>query len=93
MATRSKKSASDSNLDQSSTGKRTQWTTDDEAALVACLLKHKSEAGDGLNFKSSTWSQVAKEMDGRKTKGGEKTVDSCKTKWNRVRHTTMILVV
>ena len=85
MATRSKPS-SDSNPGFDKAQKeRTQWTSEDEKALVTCLLKFKSEAGDGANFKNTTWSQVAKEMDELKTKGGEKTVAACKNKWSRVR--------
>jgi hypothetical protein len=90
MATRSKQSATDSNSGQNSSSKvqkeRSQWTSEDEKALVQFLLKHKSEAGDGANFKNTTWSQVAKEMDERKTRGGEKTAEACKTKWIRVRN-------
>jgi hypothetical protein len=96
MATRSKKSATDSNFGQSSTGKtpkeRAQWTADDEAALVTFLLNHKPEEEDGSNF-TLIWPQVAEEMNKRKTKGAEKTVESCKSKWRKVRLTTMIVVV
>jgi hypothetical protein len=85
--TRSKQGATDSDLGEQNRTmqkERAHWTSEDETALVACLLKHKPEAGDGVNFKGSTWSQVAKEMEELKTKGGEKTAESCKTKWSKV---------
>lgn len=83
MATRSKQSAEDSNPDNTKVP-RAVWTPEDETSFITCLLKHKSEAGDGGNFKGSTWSLVAKEMNGLKTKGGEKTSETCKNKWARV---------
>jgi hypothetical protein len=92
MATRSKQSGTDSNPELENASavytkpqkERATWTQDDETALITFLLKHKSEAGDGGNFKSSTWTLVATKMNGLKKKGGEKTADSCKGKWTRV---------
>lgn len=88
MATQSKQDATDSNSgfehNRKAQKDRAQWTLEDETALVTCLLKHKSEGGDGANFKPSVWSQVAEEMKQHKTKGGDKTSDSCKSKWSRV---------
>jgi Myb/SANT-like DNA-binding domain len=101
MATRSKQSGSESdnpkverNIKVSK--ERAHWTSEDETALVACLLKHKLQGvkGDGANFKNVTWNQVAKEMNEIKTKGGEKTVSSCTTKWARVhQHINIVLQV
>jgi hypothetical protein len=60
------------------------WTTDDESALIAFLLKHKDEARDGANFKSSVWKAAVEEMEKYTTKGGPKSADSCKLKWTQV---------
>jgi hypothetical protein len=60
------------------------WTTDDESALIAFLIEHKSKAGDGTNFKSSVWNAAVEEMAKYSTKGGPKSANSCKSKWTQV---------
>ena len=89
MATRSKQSATDSGPGSKHNSKeRAQWTPEDESVFAAHLLKRKAEVKDGATFDNPTWNEVAKEMDKLKTKGGEKTVDGCKTKWSRVTQTS-----
>jgi hypothetical protein len=70
MSTRSKQSATDG---QSVAAKdkvaKAFWTADDEWALVEFLKKHKAKAGDGANFKQSTWVAAAAEMEKHTTKG------------------------
>jgi hypothetical protein len=61
------------------------WTQEDETALIDFLIAHKSEAGDGLNFKGSVWTAAAAHMQPVTTKGGPKNGDKCKAKWGRVR--------
>ena len=61
-----------------------QWTEQDEAALIAFLITHKAEGGDGLNFKQSFWTAAAEHMKQHTTKGGPKVADKCKAKWARV---------
>jgi hypothetical protein len=36
-----------------------QWFKPEEEAMVSFLATHKAEAGDGFNFKETTWSKVA----------------------------------
>ena len=38
------------------------WTQEDETALINFLIAHKSEAGDGVNFKPSVWTATAIHM-------------------------------
>ena len=60
------------------------WTQADEEALVRFLIDVKASAGDGGNFKKTTWTAAAAHMRQFTSKGGPKTADSCKNKWNRV---------
>ena len=53
-------------------------------ALIDFLIAHKSEAGDGLNFKASVWTAATAHMQPVTTKGGPKHADKCKAKWGRV---------
>ncbi|KAF8877642.1 hypothetical protein BD779DRAFT_1389539, partial [Infundibulicybe gibba] len=61
------------------------WTQDDETRLIAYLLEHKSEAGDGFSFKNTTWNGASTELNKHITKGGFKTAMSCKNKWGKFR--------
>jgi hypothetical protein len=96
--TRSKKSATDSNAEGTSKvhKERACWTADDEEFMATFLLEHKAEAGDGANFKNTTFAAVGKELDlrkesdGRERKGGPKDDVACKTKWARVRNTIFL---
>jgi len=88
MSTRSKQSAADFK-DEANKG-RSAWTADDDRAFVAYLLKHKAEAGDGANFKQTTLTAAAAEMENHRTKGAPKTWKSCQTKWTRVRNLVKI---
>lgn len=61
------------------------WSQKDEEILIAFLLEHKASAGDGGSFKKPTWTAAAAHMAQFHTKGGPKTWESCKGKWDRVR--------
>ena len=61
------------------------WTAEDESTLVAFLIEHKAEAGDGVNFKAATWKAVAIEMERHRTKGAVKSHLACKNKYACVR--------
>jgi Myb/SANT-like DNA-binding domain len=61
-----------------------QWTVGEEEILIDFLVTHKAEAGDGLNFKASFWTAAAEHMQPHTKKGGKKTADKCRSKWNRV---------
>jgi hypothetical protein len=45
----------------------------------------KASAGDGGNFKSQVWTDVAEHMEKLRTVGGPKTAKACKNKWDAVR--------
>ena len=60
------------------------WTQEDKTALINFLITHKSEAGDGVNFKPSVWTATVIHMQPVSTKGGPKHADKCKAKWGRV---------
>ena len=53
-------------------------------ALINFLITHKSEAGDGLNFKASVRTAATAHIQPVTTKGGPKHADKCKAKWGRV---------
>ena len=60
------------------------WTQEDKTALIDFLITHKSEAGNGVNFKPSVWTAAAIHMQPVTTKGGLNHADECKAKWGRV---------
>jgi hypothetical protein len=64
---------------------KAQWSEADEIALIEYIADHKSEAGDGMKFKSSFWSGAAIEMVSHSALGGVKTSQGCSSKWDRVR--------
>ena len=88
MATRSKQDIPESALesDRKSQKERAFWTPEDEAVLVQSLIKHKnlSITTEG-GFKTPTWTMVVKDMNQMKTKGADKSIDACRTKWAKVR--------
>jgi hypothetical protein len=98
--TRSKESAADSHAAGTSkvTKERAFWIPDDEEFMAIYLLEHKAEAGDGANFKNTTFAAVGKELDLRKEsdgrpaekKGGSKDIEACKSKWSRVRNSVFL---
>jgi hypothetical protein len=100
--TRSKESATKSHAAGTSklTKERAIWIPDDEEFMAMYLLEHKAEAGDGANFKNTTFAAVGKELDLRKEsdgrppekKGGSKDVEACKSKWSRVRNSVVSLI-
>jgi hypothetical protein len=89
MSTRSKQSnigaSGQPNIPEGTQAKAV-WLPTDEQALVVFLKKHKAEAGDGGNFKGTTWAAAAVEMEKHRTKGAPKKAQSCQTKWTSVRN-------
>lgn len=63
---------------------RAVWTIPDEEALMEFLIEHKSEAGDGNNFKKALWTSAATHLNTIKTRGAPKTADSCRAKYKAV---------
>ena len=54
-----------------------QWLSSEEAALIEFLVAHKIAAGDGFNFKCTTWTEAAVHMVTHTEEGDPKTVDVC----------------
>ncbi|KAJ7245087.1 hypothetical protein C8J57DRAFT_1242457 [Mycena rebaudengoi] len=58
------------------------WTHEDEDKFLAYMWYHRSERGNGCNFKESpTWNGAARNLNEEITKGRAKTVKGCKGKW------------
>ncbi|KIL58958.1 hypothetical protein M378DRAFT_85731, partial [Amanita muscaria Koide BX008] len=62
---------------------RAVWTMEDEKSLINFMKEHKSEAGDGWNFKKATWQAAAVEL----SKRSPKTWSACKSKWQNLKAT------
>jgi hypothetical protein len=74
-------------------GSKAYWTEDKTKALLAYLVDHKAEAGEGVNFQKKTYNGAAESLAAMRVKGGEKTGDACKRKWKHVSHRTDIPTV
>jgi hypothetical protein len=64
--------------------KKAYWTHADEKDLVRVLLDHKSESGNGSNFKATMFQVAVIMLEKTHTRGGPKDVKSCKNKWQQV---------
>jgi hypothetical protein len=64
--------------------KKAYWTHADEKDLVGVLLDHKSESGNGSNFKATMFRVAIIMLEKTCTRGGPKDVKSCKNKWQQV---------
>jgi len=60
------------------------WTPEDESMLITFLVDHKAEAGDCVNFKTSTWKAAVAEMEKHRAKGATKGHLACKNKYAQV---------
>lgn len=65
-------------------GERAYWSKADETRLLEFLNDHKSEAGDGMNFKAPTWVTAAAYVNQAAFRGALKTPNSCKAKYRAV---------
>jgi len=65
-------------------GPTAQWNDEETKALVAYLLAHKSEMGDGGTYKMGTFNAAANAIATHHNLGPEKTGKMCKTKWRAV---------
>jgi hypothetical protein len=70
---------------------RAYWSTADEKALIKFLIEHRSEAGDGFNFKTPTFNAASLVLDAMRTQGATKTGKVCKNKWAQVRYTVIVM--
>jgi hypothetical protein len=68
------------------------WTVTDKTELLEFLQDHISEGGDGVNFKTVTWTAAAKVIDDNRTKGAPKNAIVCKNKFTGVHLFPFILV-
>jgi hypothetical protein len=60
------------------------WSPEETDAFVDYLVAHHSEAGDGGNFKTVTFTAAAREISPLLKFGPPKTERMCKTKWSSV---------
>lgn len=60
------------------------WTSAEETAFVDYLVDHKAEAGDGGNFKTTTYQRVISHIAPLHESGAIKTVKACRNKWTAV---------
>jgi hypothetical protein len=60
------------------------WNNTEITAFINYLVAHKSEAGDGASFKSSTFIAALPVLAPLWTAGPVKTVKICKGKWQMV---------
>jgi len=60
------------------------WTSAEESAFVDFLVDHKAEAGDGGNFKTTTYQRVVGHLAPLRQRGAIKTVKACRNKWTAV---------
>jgi hypothetical protein len=60
---------------------RAHWTVADKTELLEFLQDHISEGGDGVNYKTVTWTAAAKVVDENWTKGAPKNTIACKNKF------------
>ncbi|KAJ7579640.1 hypothetical protein C8J56DRAFT_1058650 [Mycena floridula] len=61
------------------------WTSDDIHCMLQQLALHKAEAGDGGNFKASTFTKVAVEVEKVRTVGAKKTQKVCQDKFTQLK--------
>ena len=69
------------------------WSDANEIALINYIADNKAKAGDGMKFKPSFWTEVAKEMLAHTELGGPKTGPRCAAKWDRVSAIHLVLSI
>jgi hypothetical protein len=60
------------------------WTEEDTTRLVQYLWEHRSECGDGGNFKNATLNAAAEHLEPHTTVGARKTAKHLRSKWQTV---------
>jgi hypothetical protein len=61
------------------------WSNEDISRLIELAHEHRSEVGDGGNFKGDFYTLASSELETMRTKGGEKTPTARKANWQSVR--------
>ncbi|KAH9021496.1 hypothetical protein EDB85DRAFT_2152307 [Lactarius pseudohatsudake] len=72
-------------------GSNTFWSPIDEDTLLDYLWDHRSEAGEGMCFKAPTLTGAAAKVQETTTKGGPKTMGSCKNKWGKFKELYLVI--
>ncbi|KAF9060759.1 hypothetical protein BDP27DRAFT_1184160, partial [Rhodocollybia butyracea] len=68
------------------------WTEEELDTYLQFLFKHRSEMGDGSNFKKKTFSAAAEHMEqSGRASGGEKDWEACRSKWQKVKKTYEVI--
>ncbi|KAK6987883.1 Myb-DNA-bind-3 domain-containing protein [Favolaschia claudopus] len=68
------------------------WTCRNETTLLDYLLEVMSKSGDGLNFKEATWKASAHRVNSdSREKGGPKTWQSCKSKFQKLKALFLVI--
>src|ERR1700727_491346 len=78
-------------MSSSSRSAKAHWNEAETPALINFLVEHQGEAGDGGNFKTSTFQKAATAIESLKTTGPPKTYKMCKTKWSAVSNISPLL--
>ncbi|KAF8576712.1 hypothetical protein K439DRAFT_1622647 [Ramaria rubella] len=65
--------------------KAAAWVLEDDIVLINLLIDHKAEAGEGGNFKKSTWMAVAGVMVDWPSTRGLKTWEAFRSRWIKLR--------
>ncbi|KAJ7118071.1 hypothetical protein C8R44DRAFT_559476, partial [Mycena epipterygia] len=67
------------------------WTHNDCSTFIQHLADHKAEAGDGGNFKMTTFHGAVVVVNRVRTKGGPKTARSCASKYAALKKLNQIV--
>jgi hypothetical protein len=60
------------------------WSSEETAAFIKYLYENRSQAGDGGNFKSATFTATSEVISPLLQYGPKKTGKMCRTKWTSV---------
>ena len=63
---------------------KAHWTDEEINAFLDYLIEHQAEAGEGMSFKTATFTGAAALLAPMKVQGADKTAETCKRKWNTV---------
>ncbi|KAJ6448294.1 hypothetical protein C8R45DRAFT_1115377 [Mycena sanguinolenta] len=72
-------------------GKNAIWTHADTVKFLDFLISKSSAAGDGGNFKMSTFNAAAKFLNETRERGGHKTGKGCSNKYKNLRSTLAVV--
>ncbi|PPQ97013.1 hypothetical protein CVT26_006439 [Gymnopilus dilepis] len=67
------------------------WTSAEESAFVDFLFEHRAEAGDGGNFKATTFQKALTHIAPFFKRGAAKSVKNLRNKWNNFRRVYRVI--